>query len=222
MGKVYISDYFDAILHESDAEKQVKEEINKKMEEFENSDAYKAHRAELDKLFKKESELKAARLENAKEKRPVRLPIKAKTPEEMEQFRKDALKKKEERINALPERLKNAIKAFESLTEDEKMVFSTETHTHRQPDLDKYSNPQITHEQTIDLHYVLVQTCIDYINEHGLKDVDAVYFGADALQESSRFGEWTPATDSYLNLEGLEKSENDGGLYVRRYIDDSY
>lgn len=222
MGKVYTSEYFDEILHKSDAEKKIDEEIHNKMEEFENSEAHKQYRAELDVLFKKESALKAERWENAKKKRPERKPIKTKSKEEMDEWRKKAREEKEARINELPENLKNAIKAFESLTDEEKTVFAKETYTYTKPDLDDYSKRQITHEQTIDLHEVLVQTCIDYINEHGLKDVDAVYFSADALQESSRFGEWTPSTDSFLTLEGMEKSKEDGGFYVRKFIDKSY
>lgn len=222
MGKVYTSDYFDEILHKSDAEKKIEEEIFNKMEEFENSEAHKQYRAELDVLFKKESALKAERWENAKKKRPERKPIKPKSKEEMEEWRKKAMEEKEARIDALPDNLKNAIKAFESLSDEEKTVFAKETFTYREPDLDNYSKPQITHEQTVDLHEVLVQTCIDYINDHNLKDVDAVYFSADALQESSRFGEWTPSTDSFLTLEGYEKSEKDGGYYVRKFIDRSY
>ena len=83
-------------------------------------------------------------------------------------------------------------------------------------------NKQITHEQTRQLHDILVQTCIDFINEEGLKDVDIVAFSADSLQESARFNEWTPATDSFLTLEGMEKSEKDNGYVVRKFIDKSF
>ena len=83
-------------------------------------------------------------------------------------------------------------------------------------------NKQITHEQTRELHDILVQTCIDFINDNNLKDVDVVAFSADSLQESARYNEWTPATDSFLTLEGVEKSEKDRGYEVRKLIDKSY
>ena len=63
---------------------------------------------------------------------------------------------------------------------------------------------------------------LGFINEEGLKDVDAVSFSADALQESAKYNEWTSATDSFLTLEGVEKSEEDGGFLVRKLINKSY
>ena len=60
------------------------------------------------------------------------------------------------------------------------------------------------------------------LNDNNLKDVDVVAFSADSLQESARFNEWTPATDSFLTLEGMEKSEKDGGYVIRKLIDKSF
>lgn len=64
--------------------------------------------------------------------------------------------------------------------------------------------PNIT---TIDhikeLQEILVQTCIDYINKNNLTDIYKVIFNADSLEESSRFGEWQPCTDSYIRVEGI-------------------
>ena len=54
------------------------------------------------------------------------------------------------------------------------------------------------------LHDKLVQTCIDFINEYGLNDIWSVDFNADELQTSADSGKWTPATDSYLKVEGIE------------------
>lgn len=63
----------------------------------------------------------------------------------------------------------------------------------------------IDRENVVELHNLLVQTVIDYINSHKDKmaNLDAIYFNADALQESAADGEWTCATDSYIRLEGI-------------------
>jgi len=58
-----------------------------------------------------------------------------------------------------------------------------------------------------ELQELLVQTCIDYINKNGLTDLYSVYFNADFLNESARWGSWQSCTDSYIKVEGLE-SEN--------------
>jgi hypothetical protein len=54
-----------------------------------------------------------------------------------------------------------------------------------------------------ELQEILVQTCIDYINKNGLTDIWGVYFHADSLNTSAKFGEWTPATDSSIQVEGV-------------------
>ena len=58
-------------------------------------------------------------------------------------------------------------------------------------------------EHIEELQKILVQTCIDYINKHGLTDIWGVYFQADNLSTSAKFGEWTPATDSSISVEGI-------------------
>ena len=80
-----------------------------------------------------------------------------------------------------------------------------------------YNSPAYEKE----LQDILVQTCIDFINENELKDVDVVYFSADSLQESARCNEWTPSTDSFLTLEGMEYDEK-CDFHVRRLVDKSF
>lgn len=58
-------------------------------------------------------------------------------------------------------------------------------------------------EHIKELQEILVQTCIDYINKHGLTDIWGVHFQADNLGTSAKFGEWTPATDSSISVEGI-------------------
>ena len=62
--------------------------------------------------------------------------------------------------------------------------------------------PGIT-EHIKELQEILVQTCIDYINKHGLTDVYSVSFNADELAYSAKYGKWQPATDSYIKIEGV-------------------
>lgn len=54
-----------------------------------------------------------------------------------------------------------------------------------------------------ELQRILVQTCLDYINKYGLRDIYAIRFSADNLGESARYGEWHPATDSHIDVEGI-------------------
>ena len=64
--------------------------------------------------------------------------------------------------------------------------------------------PGITQKEHIkELQEILVQTCIDYINKHGLTDIYSVSFNADELAYSAKHGKWQPATDSYIKIEGV-------------------
>lgn len=71
-------------------------------------------------------------------------------------------------------------------------------------DLPKYMNPVTTTDNIKELQQHLVQTCIDFIKEKNLTDIDAVRFNVDGLEDSIEFGEWTPGMDSYIGVEGLQ------------------
>lgn len=71
-------------------------------------------------------------------------------------------------------------------------------------DLPKYENPVTTTDDIKELQKKLVQTCIDFIKEKNLTDIDAVRFNVDGLEDSIEFGEWTPGMDSYIGVEGLQ------------------
>ena len=73
----------------------------------------------------------------------------------------------------------------------------------------------------------LVQTCIDFINEHKdderVKQIELVEFNADCLQKSAEHGEWHPCTDSYCSLYGVStESWNGFNLNEGYLIDESY
>lgn len=75
-------------------------------------------------------------------------------------------------------------------------------------------------EHTKELQEILVQTCIDYIKEHGLKDIDAVYFSFDGAQESVEYGEWCPSSDSSITLRGITAERwkrKDGSIWEMPY-----
>lgn len=74
----------------------------------------------------------------------------------------------------------------------------------RHDDLHEYINPVTTTDDIKELQKKLVQTCIDFIKEKNLTDIDAVRFNVDGLEDSIQFGEWTPGMDSYIGVEGLQ------------------
>ena len=62
----------------------------------------------------------------------------------------------------------------------------------------------------------LVKCCIDFINENNLGDLERVDFNVDGLQISSEFGEWSPATDSFIS--GSEFVEENGYLVMKDFV----
>ena len=89
--------------------------------------------------------------------------------------------------------------------------------------LEKYKDAITTSENINELHHILVQTCLDYMRKHNLTDIDEINFKADGLSSSYEYGKWTPATDSYLGVIGIQ-IEEDGkfNLPVRKIIGESY
>ena len=91
-------------------------------------------------------------------------------------------------------------------------------------DLPNYENPVTTTNDIKELQERLVQTCIDFVKEKNLTDIDMVRFNVDGLEDSIEFGEWTPGMDSYIGVEGLQedtytgKSGNDYTFRVRKFI----
>ena len=80
----------------------------------------------------------------------------------------------------------------------------------------------MTKEQINNLHHLLVQTIIDYINKNNIEDLQEVRFNADELQISAQQAVWCPETDSYLACIGYRGSEDKFGLLERYPIGESY
>lgn len=210
----------------TEKEEEIQSRIDAEYERFISSSEHLEHKQRLKALFEEMHVAQNERLADAKEYRKQHFPRKTvnfskETEEQRENRLAELRKKKEERIASLPENLRNAIALYNSLSDNEKKVFGKEAIGYNDFDLDNMVNKQITHEQTEELQDILVQTCIDFINENELKDVDAVYFSADSLQESARCNEWTSSTDSFLTLEGMEYDEK-CDFHVRKFIDKSF
>lgn len=87
--------------------------------------------------------------------------------------------------------------------------------------LDNYDNPKTKQEHINELHHILVQTCLNYMKEHELTDIDEVSFSADGLSSSYEYNEWTPATDSCLTVIGLQEESKEDKYIVRKIIGES-
>lgn len=84
-------------------------------------------------------------------------------------------------------------------------------HIIRHDDLPKYENPITTTDDIKELQQRLVQTCIDFVKEKNLTDIDAVRFNVDGLTRNAiEFGEWVAAMDSYIGVEGLQEDTYTG------------
>lgn len=91
--------------------------------------------------------------------------------------------------------------------------------------LPQYENPVTTTNDIKELQERLVQTVIDYVKENNLTDIDMVRFNVDGLTGNAiEFGEWVPAMDSYIGVEGLQedtyigKSGEPYTFIVRKFI----
>ena len=98
-------------------------------------------------------------------------------------------------------------------------------HIIRHDDLPKYINPVTTTNNIKELQERLVQTCIDFVKEKNLTDIDMVRFNVVGLTGNAiEFGEWVPAMDSYIGIEGLQedtyigKSGDPYTFIVRKFI----
>lgn len=197
--------YYDYLFEQSEEEKQIYAELDAEYAAFRETEAYKEHEKRVDELHERLFAAGERRREEAKKHKPKRRArAKHMNEEELAAFKAEGQRIKDERINSYPEDLKALIKAYEGLDEGAKKVFKKETYFYA-PDYDDYKDPQTTEKDIKELLEILVQETIDFINERGLKDIWSVGFSADSLQESARYGEWTPATDASIYVTGMGK-----------------
>lgn len=88
----------------------------------------------------------------------------------------------------------------------------------RHDDMPIYKNPITKIKDIRDLQQDLVACVVKFIKRRNLKDIYEVNFSVDGLEGNAiEFGEWTPAMDSYICVNGLQ--EEDGKDYrVRKEI----
>lgn len=80
--------------------------------------------------------------------------------------------------------------------------------------LPNYKNPVTKTEDIKELQQRLVQTCIDFIKERNLTDIDEVSFNVDGLERYSiEFGEWVAHMDSHISVYGIQET---GSTYIDR------
>lgn len=184
------TDYYDALVTRGDEENRILGLIDEENEKFESNEFVKQHRKLVDSLYKEENKAFLERMSKVKEMNPTR--------------RKHVLKSKplaerKKKIEDSPE-LVDAISAVSKLSESDKKNLYFRC---LKEEIPESKENRVDDDTMSELHYILVQTVIDFINEKKLSNVEAVSFSADGLRESSQYGEWTPATDSFLTLEGI-------------------
>jgi hypothetical protein len=113
--------------------------------------------------------------------------------------------------------IENHLKEYlNTLSEDEKRAFGRiYSRISGYDKINEYENPVTTIEQIKQLQEILVQVCINFINENKLTDIDEISFNVDSLQNSAKYGEWTSVTDSFIGVDGYQIEDD---ITVRRRI----
>ena len=187
------NEYYKALSTESEEEKRFSKMIDEENDRFENTIEYTEHYQRVRELREYLHDAFVKRMDCVKERRPKRSAI-------VDGSYKKAEKPKVEDSKELTD----AISDVEKLSDHEKRMLWFRC---MREDVPADESHKIDDETMNELHHILVQTVIDYINEKKLKNVEAISFSADGLLESADFGYWTPATDSFLTLEGITHEE---------------
>lgn len=202
--------YHDWLFEESEEEKNIHAEIDAEQARHEATEECARHKNKLDELFKKLIEASKRRRQNGRAKARERKLIREPKKVDLEAFKRENEERYRKQFEGYPEPLKAAITAYNNLDEEAKKVFQRDTWAYHN-EYDDYQNPQTTKKDLCDLLEILVQTTIDFIDERGLKDIDAIGFSADALQVSAKHGEWTPATDASIHAYGMDTVKGSDG-----------
>ena len=192
--------WIDIMLLESEEEKALDKAYDDEVKAFRETPTYKEHEEKVQEIMDKMKAVRKARIEKAKETRHEE---RAHKPVDVKKVIKAAKTKRREKASAEVQEL---INKYNSLNEQDKYYFNLMTHVSIN-ELPKHVNPKTTQQDIYDLQEVLVQDVIEFINDRGLEDIDAVHFGADGLTVSAKEGEWTPSTDSSITVEGLDTTD---------------
>lgn len=199
---------YTEFLEQTPEEKEINAKIMENTNYLHNSDAYKTFLAKEEELWKQLREIRV-------KKTPKLFDVfKSKTENEsMDKVHITSRPKKTKDFSHIENHIKEY---FSTLSDDEKRAFGRiYSRVSGFDKVNEYENPVTTTDHIKKLQEILVQVCINYINENNLTDIEEISFNADSLQTSAKYAQWTPATDSYIGIHGYQ-DENE--MKVRRLI----
>ena len=204
-----MTDFYKRFFTKTPKEEEIENRIDALRNEYENSESYKAYVQEEQSLYEELVQ------ERARKKAEIGAP-----PKRNRGVKKVVDGNIEKKAEEYPE-VDKLIENFKKLSTKEKRAFALLYGALNSDRLDAYTNPVTSNEHLSELQDILVQVCINYINENKLTDIDEISFSADSLQCSARFGEGVPATDSYIRAVGYEEINDEKNNYcVRKKIGD--
>ena len=204
-----MTDFYKRFFTKTPKEEEIENKIDALRNEYENSESYKAYVQEEQSLYEELVQ------ERVRKKAEIGAP-----PKRNRGVKKVVDGNIEKKAEEYPE-VDRLIENFKKLSTREKRAFALLYGALNSDRLDAYTNPVTSNEHLSELQDILVQVCINYINENKLTDIDEISFSADSLQCSARFGEWVPATDSYIRAVGYEEINDEKNNYcVRKKIGD--
>ena len=204
-----MTDFYKRFFTKTPKEEEIENKIDALRNEYENSESYKAYVQEEQSLYEELVQ------ERARKKAEIGAP-----PKRNRGVKKVVDGNIEKKAEEYPE-VDRLIENFKKLSTREKRAFALLYGALNSDRLDAYTNPVTSNEHLSELQDILVQVCINYINENKLTDIDEISFSADSLQCSARNGEWVPATDSYIRAVGYEEINDEKNNYcVRKKIGD--
>lgn len=210
-------DWIEKFLERNGEEDALYAEMDKLTEERENSPETIAYRKKISDLMEQIKELAKKRREELRKER--RMPEKVAMDEEgKKKFREQIKKKKEEEFARMPQSYIEAVLAYRKLSPELKRKFMFEVYERDISEIPQHENPKTTEKDISDLQRILVQDVIDFLNERGLNEVDAVDFGVDGLRASLPYEEWTPSSDSSIRFEGLTEDPIPGRTIIGTYM----
>lgn len=178
-----VNDYFKALTRKSEAEVLIEEQIDAENERFEKSSEYIAHRDTINNLAKQARTAAIERVTNAKKNRPKDI-----VPPSID--KKGGTSDSKE--------LTAAIEAVKALTRGEKSIlFNRMLETVD----DRTVEREVPLETTEELHKMLIQMVIDFLNEKKISTVTGAKFSIGNLEGSLKTGTLGEGLTSYLKLE---------------------
>ena len=186
-----IDNYYKALTTKSQEEVELDAKIDEERSRFQNTPEFIEHDKKITELLNQSNAAFQKRLNEAKEMFPLKSRrLKTKCCDTLTPKKEDS------------KELLAAIDVVNNLSESDKIMLGLRCF---HEDLPVDESRKVDNDTVMELHEILVQTVLDYINEKGLKDLWAVSFYADSLQSSAEYGTWCSDTDSSLSLEAINE-----------------